>query len=75
MRAAIVLWSAVSGLVLGLFAGLLLLGALTIAAQLLPARVDWLIERLRAPVLLACLVLLPAAGAVLGLLEGRLKLR
>lgn len=75
MRAGILFWSAVSGLVLGVFTGVLLLGALTVTAHLLPARADALVERLRAPVLVACLVLIPAVGAVLGLLEGRLKLR
>ena len=52
MRATILLWSAVSGVVLGLFTGAVTFAAVAVAGELLPA-----------------------AGATLGWLEGRLKLR
>ncbi len=75
IRAGILAWSATSGLLLGLFAGLALLGILAIIAALLPAGAARMVERVRAPALVLCLVMMPAAGALLGYLEGRLKLR
>ncbi len=75
MRASILAWSAASGLIVGLFAGLLLLGVLALVAVLLPAGLARLVERLRTPALVLCLVVVPVLGAVLGYIEGRLKLR
>ena len=74
MRATILGWSAFSGLVLGAIAGILLFAIFVIGGELLP-----IVPRLagRAKVIASVLsfVILPVAGAVLGWLEGRLKLR
>ncbi len=78
VRRAILGWSALSGAVLGLLAGGGLLAAGVVVAALLPRAWG---ERLQGvhglvPAALGVtLVLLPLAGAVLGWLEGRLKLR
>jgi len=75
MRADILIWSTLSGVVLGLFtgAGLLALGVLVHA--LLPGSWARVVERLTVPALVLALVVVPLAGGVLGFLEGRLKLR
>ena len=74
VRLTILLGSTVSGLVLGVFLGLGLLALLAFLATAVPAAARWT-ERLRLPVLVATLLLLPLAGALLGWLEGRAKLR
>lgn len=74
MRFTILFGSTVSGLVLGVFVGLGALALLAALATFVPLAARWA-DRLRAPVLVATLVLLPLAGAVLGWLEGRAKLR
>lgn len=75
MRAEILLWSTFSGAVLGLFTGVGLLALGTLASAALPA--PWLrhLERLLPLALAATLVVCPLIGAVLGFLEGRLKLK
>jgi hypothetical protein len=75
MRATILVWSAVSGLLLGLFAGAALLGILAVGAALLPAGLTRFAERVRTPAVVVCLVVVPMVGAAIGYLEGRLKLR
>jgi hypothetical protein len=72
-RLSVLLWSALSGAVMGMIGGALLLGVLTIVAALAPVP-PRLVERVRLPIVLACLVALPAVMAVLGWLEGRAKL-
>lgn len=72
-RLSVLLWSALSGAVMGVIGGALLLGVLTIVAALAPVPLR-LVERVRLPIVLACLVALPAVMAVLGWLEGRAKL-
>lgn len=72
-RLSVLLWSALSGAVMGVIGGALLLGVLTIVAALAPVP-PRLVERVRLPIVLACLVALPAVMAVLGWLEGRAKL-
>jgi hypothetical protein len=74
MRLGILGWSTLSGVVLGLFVGLVATAVALGIAQVVPARWDWVVARLRVPVLVLCLVVLPVAGGVLGFLEGRLKL-
>ena len=74
VRLTILLGSSVSGLVLGLFLGLGALALLAFISTMIPAASRWA-ERLRAPALVVMLVLLPLAGALLGYLEGRAKLR
>lgn len=74
VRLTILFGSTVSGLVLGLFVGLGALALLASLATFVPVAARWA-ERLRAPALVLTLVLLPLAGALLGWLEGRAKLR
>ncbi len=75
MRTTIVAWSAVSGLVLGLFGGILLFAVLVVGGELLPGVVPRLAGRARIAAMVLSFVLLPLAGAALGWMEGRLKLR
>jgi hypothetical protein len=75
VRTTIVAWSAVSGLVLGLFGGILLFTVLVVGGELLPGVVPRLGGRARLVAVLFSFVLLPLAGAALGWMEGRLKLR
>jgi hypothetical protein len=75
VRATILGWSAVSGLVLGLIAGLLLFALVVVSGELLAGLIPRLAGRARAALAIFSFVLLPLAGTVLGLLEGRLKLR
>ena len=75
MRATILGWSAVSGLVLGLIAGIILYATLILSGELLSGVVPRIAGRARVAAALLSFVLLPLAGAVLGWLEGKLKLR
>ena len=75
MKATILGWSAASGLVLGLIAGLLLFAMAIVGGELLVGIVPRLAGRARAALAIFSLVLLPLAGAVLGWMEGRLKLQ
>jgi len=74
VRATILGWSAVSGLVLGLIAGTLVFALLVVGGELLPI-VPRLGGKARVAAALIAFVILPLAGTVLGWLEGRLKLR
>lgn len=67
-------WSAVSGLVVGLLAGVALLALVTLLVNLVPGVSGRVVDRLRAPVVILLLVVVPLIGAVLGYLEGRAKL-
>jgi hypothetical protein len=73
MRLGILLWSSLAGALLGVFVGVLALGALVLAASVLPP-VQRAGERLRPAVLIVLLVVVPLVGGVLGYLEGRAKL-
>lgn len=75
MRATILGWSAVSGLVLGLIAGLLLFALAVVSGELLAGVVPRVAGRARTALAIFSFVLVPLAGTVLGWLEGRLKLR
>ena len=75
MKATILGWSAVSGLVLGLMAGLMLFAVILLSGELLSGIVPRLAGRARTALALLSFVILPLAGTVLGWLEGRLKLR
>jgi len=75
MRATILGWSAFSGLILGLFAGLMLFALVVIGGELAPNVLARLNGRVRVVVSIFSFVVLPVAGAVLGWLEGRLKLQ
>jgi hypothetical protein len=67
-------WSAASGLVVGLLAGIALLALLTLLVNVVPGLSARLIERLRGPAMILLLLMVPLVGAVLGYLEGRAKL-
>lgn len=73
MRASILLWSTVSGVILGVFIDATLIGV----ALLLSAVLPWISSRLhhRWLTMSAAVVLavIPVALAVLGFLEGQLK--
>jgi len=75
MRATILGWSAFSGLILGLFAGLMLFALVVIGGELAPNVLARLNGRVRVVVSIFSFVVLPVAGALLGWLEGRLKLQ
>lgn len=75
MKATILGWSAVSGLVLGLIAGLLLFSVVIVGGELASGIVPRVAGRARTALVLFSFVFLPAAGTVLGWLEGRLKLQ
>ena len=75
MRASILVWSAVSGLVLGLFAGALLFAVPVIVSVLGAGFLPRLGFRARTILAVVSFAVLPLAGATLGFLEGRLKLR
>jgi hypothetical protein len=75
MRTTILTWSAISGLVLGIFAGTLLFAALLLGGELVPSVVPRLLGRARVVVSVISFVIIPVAGALLGWLEGRLKLQ
>jgi hypothetical protein len=74
VRATILGWSAASGLVLGLIAGTLLFAVLVVGGELLPI-VPRLAGQARVAAAIVAFLILPLAGAALGWLEGRLKLR
>lgn len=75
MKATILGWSAVSGLVLGLIVGLLLFAVAIVGGELLSGIVPRVAGRARTGLVIFSFVFLPLAGAVLGWLEGRLKLQ
>jgi hypothetical protein len=75
VRATILGWSTASGLVLGLIAGLLLFAVAVVSGELLGGMIPRLAGRARAALAIFSFVLVPLAGAMLGWLEGRLKLR
>ncbi len=73
-RGSMLLWSALTGLVIGLLAGVGLLALVTLAVHVVPGIPDRLVDRLRTPVLALLLGALPLVSALLGYLEGRAKL-
>jgi hypothetical protein len=73
-RTAMLLWSAASGFVVGLIAGIGLLALVTIAVNVVPGIPERLIERLRAPVVILLLLGIPLVAALFGYLEGKAKL-
>lgn len=73
-RAAMLLWSAASGFVVGLLGGVALLALVTLVVNVLPGISERFVDRMRVPVLVLLLVLVPLAAAIIGYLEGRAKL-
>ena len=74
VRTSILVQSALSGAVMGLVAGAVIFGAAIAIAMLLPESAERWIARARLAGILLCFILFPLAGALLGWLEGRLKL-
>lgn len=66
--------SAVSGLVVGLITGIALLAFLTLLVNVIPGVPGRVVDRLRAPVMILLLLVVPVIAAVFGYLEGRAKL-
>ena len=73
MRGPILLWSAFSGVLLGLFVDALLLGVWLILSRIIPGASNRAAGRTLVVLGAVVFTLLPVIGAVLGLLEGRLK--
>ncbi|MFN2565787.1 MAG: hypothetical protein ABR499_12385 [Gemmatimonadaceae bacterium] len=73
-RASMLIWSAVTGLAVGLIAGVCLLALLTLAVNVVPGVPGRVVERLRVPLLVILLAVLPTVAALLSYLEGRAKL-
>lgn len=67
--------STATGIIIGAGVGLVLLALLVLAWHALPPAWARALERLRVPVILLCLVVIPVVAGVLGWMEGRLKLR
>ena len=75
MRATILGWSALSGLVLGLMAGLMAFAVLVLGGELAAGVIPRMGTRARGIAAFITLVVVPIVGATLGWLEGRLKLQ
>jgi hypothetical protein len=75
VRTSILLWSAASGLLLGFFAGVMGFAILIVGGELLPGVIPRLGTRGKLVAAIISFAVLPLAGATLGWLEGRLKLR
>jgi hypothetical protein len=73
-RTAMLLWSAASGLVVGLLAGVGLLALVTLVVNVVPGIPERFVDRMRAPVLVLLLLAVPLLAALLGYLEGRTKI-
>ena len=75
MRTGVLAWSTVSGAVIGLVAGAVLAAVLFALLHLPPLRASALVDRARLPAAATVVVVAVLIGAVLGYLEGRLKLQ
>lgn len=73
-RSEILFQSALSGAVLGLIAAVALFGVGIVLAFVAPGLADRIPPRWLTALLVVIFVAVPAAGAVVGYLEGRLKL-
>ena len=73
-RATVLLWSAGSGIILGLILDALIFGAWMIAANFLPALSPRVLPRWATLISVAALSLIPIVAGLIGYLEGRLKL-
>jgi hypothetical protein len=72
-RASIIIWSAGSGLLLGLFIDAAIIGLWMLLSSAVPSLSPRLFPRWLTVAASIALAALPLAAAVLGLLEGRLK--
>jgi len=75
VRTSIVLWSAVSGAILGLFIDATLIGVALLFSTAVPGLMPRLQQRWIAVTAVAVLALILTASVVLGFLEGQLKAR
>jgi hypothetical protein len=75
VRASILLWSTASGAILGLFIDATLIGVALLLGTVLPAVATRLHQRWLTMCAAAILALIPLVLAMLGFLEGELKLR
>ena len=75
MRTSILVWSTVSGLMLGAFVDALLIGVTVALSAVLPSVATGLTHRWVRGAALVALGLIAAAAGTLGFLEGRLKTR
>lgn len=73
-RASILLWSAGSGIILGLILDALIFGAWMVAANFLPSLSPRVLPRWATLISVAALSLVPIVAGLIGYLEGRLKL-
>jgi hypothetical protein len=73
MGSAVVLWSAASGLLLGLFIDALLIGAVLLLGAVVPAVHGLISSRAGTVIVAAVLLLVPVLSTALGFLEGRVK--
>jgi hypothetical protein len=74
VRTSILLWSTFSGVVLGLFVDAALAGVVLLLGAAAPGISARLTQRWVTALALVVLVAIPLVGAILGYLEGRLKL-
>ena len=72
-RASIIVWSAGSGLLLGLFMDAALIGIWMVLSSVVPAIAPRPLPRWLTALCAITLAAIPTATAVLGYLEGRLK--
>lgn len=75
MRASILLLSAVSGVILGLFVDATLIGVALLLSTVIPGMSARLQVRWVATTAAAVLIVIPVGLAALGFLEGQLKLK
>ena len=75
MRASILLWSTVSGALLGLFVDATLIGLTVLVSLVVPGLSSRMHQRWFTTSSIVVLAAVPAAMAVLGFLEGQLKTR
>jgi hypothetical protein len=73
-RASIILWSAGSGILLGVFIDVAIIGIWLVVATVFPAIAPRPLPRWILTVAVTVLAAIPVAAGVLGYLEGRLKL-
>jgi hypothetical protein len=73
VRTSILFWSTASGVILGIFIDATLIGVAVLASAVAPSLAGRLQQRWLALSTAVVLALIPAALAVLGFLEGRLK--
>jgi hypothetical protein len=73
MRASILLWSTVSGLILGVFIDATLIGVALLFSAIMPGVMPRLQQRWVGVGVTVVLAAIPLAMAILGYLEGELK--